>query len=551
MASEEDAGYEVFAESIADPDHGVRRLPSVVGHLDAPEPAVRVCAAWTCCFLAVRDGPDTVEYVVRELSGRLADEPTLEVTQALDYLAAKYPEQVERVLTELRSEELPLPPVGAFTRMHFYQGGESRARTGATGAVTAGDGTETADPGDGSTAPEAPDGQAAAEGPEGHSAGDAQTTSTEPAGATADGSEDGGGSAGAAPERAGADDEVKSPDEWAINIGDADDTVDAEELEALTQLLETEEESDEPEESEDERLTEADLTDGTKEMVREMREVNAVVRHSRFTNLTVRGTRDETRYADVYEALLGEQGGSERVAMRMFREPALNNDRIEFEQGLREDLEAWASVDDHPHVLTVLDWGTRPQPWLSTLYSGGELADETLFDPDQALADARALTAAVAHMHERGVVHAGIDPKSVAYPNAVLGQVDDEPPLLDNVAILRTYREHFDPANFLDPRYAAPEYFDDSYGRVDHATDIYGLGATIFRLFTGRAPFDGAFDRIRESVLNRSPPPPSAVADGVPEAVDEVISKAMAKQKLVRYETVEHMQRELAAITNG
>jgi len=80
-------------------------------------------------------------------------------------------------------------------------------------------------------------------------------------------------------------------------------------------------------------------------------------------------------------------------------------------------------------------------------------------------------------LHERGIVHAGIDAESVAYYGNVLEETDRQPPLLDNIGLLSVYRHHFDPSQFLDPRYAAPEYYERRFGCIDHATDIYQLDA--------------------------------------------------------------------------
>jgi serine/threonine protein kinase len=114
---------------------------------------------------------------------------------------------------------------------------------------------------------------------------------------------------------------------------------------------------------------------------------------------------------------------------------------------------------------------------------------------------------------------------------------------------MHVYRHHFEPALHLDPRFSAPEYFDRDFGSIDHATDVYQLGTVIFYMFTGRPPYTGEFQRVRESVLAESPPPaPSDHAEDVPAGLDNVVAKAMATQKLTRYETVDHLQQDLVGI---
>jgi serine/threonine protein kinase len=106
-------------------------------------------------------------------------------------------------------------------------------------------------------------------------------------------------------------------------------------------------------------------------------------------------------------------------------------------------------------------------------------------------------------------------------------------------------RAYVDPASLLDPRFAAPEYFDRGYGDVDHATDIYQLGAVVYYLVTGRPPFQGTYSEVRTGVLDATPPRPSEINPEIPTWLDDILRTAMAKQKLTRYETAAQVAREL------
>lgn len=87
------------------------------------------------------------------------------------------------------------------------------------------------------------------------------------------------------------------------------------------------------------------------------------------------------------------------------------------------------------------------------------------------------------------------------------------------------------------PAYAAPEQFAEEHGRVDSLTDIYQLGATVYMLFTGYPPFEGRPEAVMRKVLDEEPTPPSEIAD-VPEALDEILLTALAKERNDRYESV-------------
>ena len=311
----------------------------------------------------------------------------------------------------------------------------------------------------------------------------------------------------------------------------------------------------EREETDDNEDTESDgpNTDGNQEeafgaMGQERTEVTSIATQSRFDKLHILATRERGRYADIYDALVGSGGEEEAVALHLFHDPDGTSDRLQYLSRMKTQLGRWESVSDHPHVISVLDWGVDPKPWLSTLFAGESLAEYGRVQSSRVLDDAIELADAVSYLHNNDVVHAGIDPGNVAYPDDIIEGEGQQPPLLDNVGLMNAFRFHFDPALHLDPRYAAPEYFDSQYGAIDHATDIYQLGAVLYHMFTGKPPYAGEFQQVREDVLTEEPPAPSTIVDGVPSTIDEIVTKAMARQKLTRYETVEHLQQELVGM---
>ncbi|WP_262176344.1 protein kinase domain-containing protein [Haloarcula laminariae] len=266
---------------------------------------------------------------------------------------------------------------------------------------------------------------------------------------------------------------------------------------------------------------------------------------SRFDSLAVLAPRERRRYGDTYRTLGVVDETEHAVALRLLDGVEGTDDA--FRTALSTRLDEWQTVSDVENVLTLYDWQDEPRLWLATEYTAETLADRERVPPTEAAWHAEQLAEAVATLHERGVVHAGIDAESVAYYGNVIAESDRQPPLLDNPGLLSVYRHRFDPSQYLDPHYAAPEYYQRRFGRIDHATDIYGLGAVCYRLFTGQPPYTGTFDAVREAVLSTDPPEPSAVAD-VPPAVDDIVGKAMARRKLARYETAAHLRQELRSL---
>jgi hypothetical protein len=266
---------------------------------------------------------------------------------------------------------------------------------------------------------------------------------------------------------------------------------------------------------------------------------------SGFDSLSVVDGRTRTRYADVYRTLGVRDGDELGVGLALFHRPAEDYDRFVTE--LDDALDRWHAVAGHDNVVSLYDWGANPRPWAAAEYTDLTLAARGRLPPAVAHWNARSLADALAYCHENGVVHGGIDPGNVAYYGNVLDDSERQPPLLTNVGLMHAVRRCFDPTTRLDPRYAAPEYYERRYGRVDHATDVYHLGAVCYRLFTGQAPYDGEYDDVRAAILDGERRRPNEVAD-VPPGIDDVVTKAMATEKLRRYESVAHMRAELDAV---
>jgi serine/threonine protein kinase len=93
----------------------------------------------------------------------------------------------------------------------------------------------------------------------------------------------------------------------------------------------------------------------------------------------------------------------------------------------------------------------------------------------------------------------------------------------------------------LSPHYAAPEQFDTEHASPDDVTDVYQLGAVFYELFTGQPPYSGRPTEVMRAVMDDEPSPPSEIAD-VPEALDEVVLTALAKNRSERYDDILYLR---------
>ncbi|WP_436927750.1 hypothetical protein [Halosimplex amylolyticum] len=549
-----------------------RLVPELLASLDADATAVRIGAAWTLCALA-DDQPAAVGYLAERLAERADDDDPFEVGQVLAYLRGRYPGRVADAIDsaaargaldadghERKSAPRASGDDDAASPARVDAGPDRGKRIETDGGVPAG---AVADLGDGRQVvrPSGRSGgvhQRPAEPERPRQPGDAPT-----------------GSTGGAPPRAGSRPPARrdsSPPPSHPTHPDYEESADGNDATASASSTSPASPSSTPSSAEspssrspashsstspapagsrtDVEPATPDDTGGPPATDRRQRPETpdtfaAIGALSSFDRLSAVAEGCESRFATGYRCRAVADEDERGVAARLFDRPD-ESDRLEFAADLKERLARWQALGDGERVVDVIEWGDRPRPWVATQPVDESLADRDRPPVDQALWQAIQLTDAVAHCHSHGAVHAGIDPRSVVFRGDALSGLDR--PMLDNVGLMHAFRSYFQPANYLDPRFAAPEYFDGEYGKVDAATDVYGLGATCYYLFTGRPPFDGSYAEVREGVLDRRPPSPSVVTDAVPEALDSVVRKAMAKEKLKRYDSVEGFRNDLEAI---
>ena len=210
---------------------------------------------------------------------------------------------------------------------------------------------------------------------------------------------------------------------------------------------------------------------------------------------------------------------------------------------LLAEAETWSKLDDHEHVVDVIDFGAEPLPWIAMEYmDGGHLGEQADgFDTRQALWTALAITRGVWHAHQRGVAHLDLKPENVLF-RTVEGAWDV--PKVADWGLSKRLLDHSQSVEGLSPGYAAPEQFDEDYGPTDNVTDIYQLGAVFYELFTGEAPFSGPPAKAMHKVLTETPDPPSEHAD-LPAGLDDVLLRMLAKERADRYDSIVLVRNDL------
>ncbi len=131
------------------------------------------------------------------------------------------------------------------------------------------------------------------------------------------------------------------------------------------------------------------------------------------------------------------------------------------------------------------------------------------------------------YIHYHGVIHRDIKPGNIMYhPAQGMVKIMDfgvshkieEPPSRDTGTIA----------------YMAPEHFDRER-RISELTDIFALGSTMYRILTGKYPFDNRHTAFQ--IMHDDPEPMSSLRDGIPDVVEHIVKRAMAKADSDRYQS--------------
>lgn len=155
---------------------------------------------------------------------------------------------------------------------------------------------------------------------------------------------------------------------------------------------------------------------------------------------------------------------------------------------------------------------------------------------------------ALAHAHQRGVIHRDIKPSNLILdPDGRIWLTDfglakrmDDVSLSMAGAILGT------------PRYMSPEQAAAARQPVDHRTDIYSLGATLYELATGRPLFDGdSLHSVITQILTSEPTTPRAICPTLARDFETIILKCLSKDPGRRYPTAQALADDLRAFGDG
>jgi serine/threonine-protein kinase len=208
----------------------------------------------------------------------------------------------------------------------------------------------------------------------------------------------------------------------------------------------------------------------------------------------------------------------------------------------------------HPGIVTIFDVGEEPEtraPYIVMEFIGGQSLDKLLSRDDHKLPleTALQLTLELAEAldcaHGQGVVHRDLKPANILLTKDGRAKIADF-----GVAKLNLANHTLAGRALGTPAYMSPEQLNGE--AVDGRSDLFSLGVVLYTVLTGYRPFQGnSAITVSFKVVNRDPIPATLLNTELPQGLDYIITRAMAKDPAERYQRGMEMVLDIQELREG
>ncbi len=201
---------------------------------------------------------------------------------------------------------------------------------------------------------------------------------------------------------------------------------------------------------------------------------------------------------------------------------------------------------DHPNIVPVYDVGSTAE-WpcfiVSKIVEGADLS-KRLKQSRLTMIEAAELVLTIAnalhYAHKQGLVHRDVKPGNILIDN------DGKPHLVDFGLALREQDTEQGESFVGTAAYMSPEQALGEGHRVDGRSDIFSLGVVLYESLVGRRPFaDNSRTELLKRIATHDPRPLRQFDEAIPQELDRICLKAMAKRASERYSTAHDLARDL------
>jgi eukaryotic-like serine/threonine-protein kinase len=243
------------------------------------------------------------------------------------------------------------------------------------------------------------------------------------------------------------------------------------------------------------------------------------------------------------------------VALKVLRSDGTGEER----KRLDREAQAVARLQ-HPNIVQVYEVGeTAGGAFVSLEFVDGQSLAYRLHGTPlparRAAALVKVLAGAMHYAHERGVIHRDLKPANVLLAGTPETPIEDCIAKVADFGLakkLDTQGDTHSGAVLGTPSYMAPEQAEARSAAVDRRTDVYGLGAILYELLTGRPPFraDTPLQTLKQ-VVEAEPARPRLLNAAVPRDLETVCLKCLQKEPPRRYPSAAALADDLRRFVQG
>jgi hypothetical protein len=229
-----------------------------------------------------------------------------------------------------------------------------------------------------------------------------------------------------------------------------------------------------------------------------------------------------------FDSLLSRHVACKQLFKHLVNEPELN-------QRFRQEANALAALS-HNHIVRIYDLLEESGSfWIvMELCRGGSFGDRIQDEaplPAALCIDVVCKIAdGLAYAHSQGMVHRDVKPMNILFAD------DGTPKLADfgNAKVAKPSVHTLNGVTLGSPIYMSPEQIEGN--QVDHRSDIYSLGVTLYHAVTGKVPFDGDLGAILAQHIGQVPVAPIDINADVPRQLSDAILVMLAKKPADRFQ---------------
>jgi serine/threonine-protein kinase len=215
----------------------------------------------------------------------------------------------------------------------------------------------------------------------------------------------------------------------------------------------------------------------------------------------------------------------------------------------------------HSNIVQAIDVGSTPEGFhyfvmeyiegktLFDLMTPPPTGDGKAFSEADTLDIAIQMADALAHAHQRGLIHRDVKPKNIILTPQGVAKLTD-------LGLARAVADKAAAESEAGKAYGTPYYISPEQIRgdvdIDFRADLYSLGATMYHVLTGRPPFEADTPTaVMHKHLKEPLKPPDHINTALSAGISEIIEVSMAKNRDERYSSTQDLLEDLKAVQMG